>query len=91
MCWSQAGGTVRRQRFLPVRVWLVVGFGISPSYVDKRWGAVVFLCGEEWLGGWGVTPLMNNPQYTPYIFPHTKKALYSTKTGLSFTYLEVVS
>ena len=36
LCWSQAGGTVRRQRFLPVRVWLVVGFGISPSYVDKR-------------------------------------------------------
>ena len=38
--------------------WLVL---VLPSYVDKRWGVVVFLCGEEWLGGWGVTPLMNNP------------------------------
>ena len=42
LCGGQASGTVRRQRFLPVRVWLVVGFGIlSPSYVDKRLGGVV--------------------------------------------------
>ena len=29
LCGGQASGTVRRQRFLPVRVWLVVGFGIT--------------------------------------------------------------
>lgn len=37
------GGTVRRQRFLPVRVWLVVGLDISPSCVDTESGTVVFM------------------------------------------------
>jgi len=36
-------------------------------------------------------PLNILNEYIPYIFPHTKNALYSNKTGLSFTYLEVVS
>ena len=37
------GGTVRRQRFLPVRVWLVVGLDVSPSCVDTESGTVVFM------------------------------------------------
>ena len=54
------GGTVRRQRFLPVRVWLVVGLDISPSYVDAESGPL-FLC-----LGQGASTLINNAHGTIY-------------------------
>ena len=37
------GDTVRRQRCLPVCVWLVVGLDISPSCVDTGSGTIVFM------------------------------------------------
>lgn len=49
LCGGQAGPTVRRQRFLPVRVWLVVGYFFHHHTWRQDSGVVIFYM-VRWLG-----------------------------------------